>query len=242
MTLEIIPVRLGEVDDSTDLVREITGKIQLRDSDILVVSHKMISKHENRVISLDTITPSLLAQGIASEYQKDPRIVELILAESKRIVRMKRGVLIVETHHGFVCANAGVDESNVARGHAALLPANPDYSARELRHQLEAKTGRSLAVIISDTFGRPFREGQTDCAIGLSGIIPIRDHRGTCDSTGRQLRVSQTAIVDEVCAAAELVKGKAEGCPVSVVRNLEYDTSEDTIGRLLRRRSDDLFY
>lgn len=242
MALEVIPVCFEDaVDDGADLAGIIAGKIALRDSDILVVSQKIVSKQEGRTVSLDTVAPSLLAQGIASQYQKDPRIVELVLSESKRIVRMGHGVLIVETHHGFVCANAGVDESNLPRGSAALLPVNPDASARELRCQLEAKTGKALAVIISDTFGRPFRTGQADCAIGVSGIAPVCSYVGTRDTEGRELRVSEIAVADEACAAAELVKGKAKNCPVSVVRNLCFAPG-DSVGALLRKKQDDLFY
>jgi len=242
MALEIIPVCFdGDVDEKTDLASVIAGRVRLRDGDVVVVSQKIISKQEGRAVQLDSVTPSLLAEGIASQYRKDPRIVELIMSESKRIVRMGRGVLIVETHHGFVCANAGIDESNVAPGHATLLPADPDASARGLRHQLSKRTSRSVAVIISDTFGRPFRTGQTDCALGISGIKPIEDYRGTSDSAGRELRASEIAVADEICAAAELVKGKSRNCPVSVVRNLEFTASDDSISSLLRSEDGDLF-
>jgi len=242
MAIEIIPVCFDDdVDDKTDLASVIAGKIQLQDGDVVVVSQKIISKQEGRVVSLDSVTPSLLAEGIASQYRKDPRIVELIMSESKRIIRMGHGVLIVETHHGFVCANAGIDESNVALGHATLLPVNPDASARELRHQLSKRTSRSVAVMVSDTFGRPFRTGQTDCALGISGIKPIEDYRGTNDSAGRKLRVSEIAVADEICAAAELVKGKSRNCPVSVIRNFEFTASDDSISSLLRSEDGDLF-
>ncbi len=242
MTLEIIPVCFEDyVDDKTDLASVIEQGIKLQDGDIVVVSQKIISKQEGRVVPLDSVTPSLLAQGIASQYQKDPRLVELILSESRRIVRMERGVIIVETHHGFVCANAGIDQSNVSMGHATLLPVDSDASARRLRQRLLVKTGRSTAVIVSDTFGRPFRTGQADCALGVSGINPIEDYRGTSDSAGRKLRVSVTAVADEICAAAELVKGKSGNCPIAVVRNLGFTASDDSVNSLLRPEDEDLF-
>ncbi len=242
MTLEIIPVCFEDyVDDKTDLASIIEDRARLQDGDIIVVSQKIISKQEGRVVSLDSVTPSLLARGIASQYQKDPRLVELILSESRRIVRMGRGVIITETHHGFVCANAGIDQSNVSMGHAALLPVDSDASARRLRSRLLAKTGRSTAVIVSDTFGRPFRTGQADCALGVSGIKTSADYRGTSDSAGRRLLVSEIAVADEICAAAELVKGKSDNCPIAVVRNFGFDASDDSVSSLLRPEGEDMF-
>jgi len=242
MAVEIIPVCFEDsVDGSTDLGDMIAGRIQLQDGDILVVSQKVVSKAEGRTVELSRVVPSLLASGIASQYRKDPRIVELVLAESRRIVRMGRGVLIVETHHGFICANAGIDESNVELGLATLLPVDADASARGLRHRLSARTGKSVAVLISDTFGRPFRMGQTDCAIGVSGIEAVRSYRGTPDTVGRHLRVSEIAISDELCAAAALVKGKASNCPVSVIRNFDFIRAEGSVRSLLRPEDEDLF-
>ncbi|HIC05539.1 MAG TPA: coenzyme F420-0:L-glutamate ligase, partial [Candidatus Nitrosopelagicus sp.] len=167
MTLEIIPVKIQkEIEPDDDLVDLILESSEVNDGDILVFSQKIVSKNDGRILSLSSVNPSLLANGIASSYGKDPRLVELILSESKRIVRMENGIIIVETKHGFVCANAGIDESNVQDGYATLLPDNPDQSANLLKGKIEQKTGKNIAVIISDTFGRPFRLGQTNVAIG----------------------------------------------------------------------------
>ena len=242
MTLEIIPVCFeDQVTPDTDLASLILSKIDLVENDILVVSQKIISKQEGRIIELDSVVPSILAEGISAAYDKDPRIVELILSESERIVRMQRGIIIVKTHHGFVCANAGIDESNIELGHATLLPVDSDTSAHKLRNQLFAKSGKNIAVLISDTFGRPFRTGQTDCAIGSSGLNTIRDYRGLHDTMGRKLRVSEIAIADEICAAAELVKGKSSNCPVAIIRNFEFESRDTLIGTLLRHQDEDLF-
>ena len=171
MSIQIIPVKIQKDiipnDNLVDLVLEST---EIQDDDILVFSQKIVSKNEDRIISLASVNPSLLANGISSSYDKDPRLIELILSESKRIVRMENGIIIVETNHGFVCANAGIDESNVQDGYATLLPEDPDRSANLLKEKIEQKTGKNIAVIISDTFGRPFRLGQTDVAIGIAGI------------------------------------------------------------------------
>ena len=147
----------------------------------------------------------------------------------------------MKTHHGFVCANAGIDESNVEVGSVTLLPVNSDASARELKHQLANKSGKSTAILISDTFGRPFRMGQTDCAIGVSGLNAIYDYRGSNDNMGRELRVSAIAIADEICSAAELVKGKSNNCPVAVLRNFKFEPSDTSINSLLRSDDEDLF-
>ena len=174
MVLQIIPIKTQkEIGIDVNLVDLILESSEINDGDILVFSQKIVSKSEGRILSLSSVNPSLLANGIASSYGKDPRLVELILSESKRIVRMENGIIIVETKHGFVCANAGIDESNVQDGYAALLPEDPDKSASLLKERIEQKTGKNTAVIISDTFGRPFRLGQTDVAIGIAGIEPI---------------------------------------------------------------------
>src|SRR5437899_4860624 len=217
------------------------SKPQLKNGDILVFTQKIISKQEGQVVNLSDVHPTLLAVGIASEYNKDPRLVQLILDESKRIVRMKNGIIISETKHGFVCANAGVDESNVKEGYATLLPVNAELSAHKLRKEIKSKTGIEAAVIISDTFGRPFREGQTNVAIGFSGIFPISDYIGTKDSFGRLLRVTAIAIVDEICSASELVMDKTLNTPIVIVRNYKFDKKTGSINDLLRSRSTDLF-
>jgi coenzyme F420-0:L-glutamate ligase/coenzyme F420-1:gamma-L-glutamate ligase len=242
MSIQIIPVKIQKDivpnDNLVDLVLEST---EIQDGDILVFSQKIVSKSEGRILSLSSVNPSLLANGISSSYNKDPRLVELILSESKRIVRMENGIIIVETNHGFVCANAGIDESNVQDGYATLLPEDPDRSANLLKEKIEQKTGKNIAVIISDTFGRPFRLGQTDVAIGVAGIEPILDYSGKPDTFAKIMQVTAIAIADEICAATELVMGKVEKCPVAIVRNYKFDFSNTKIQNLLRPKHEDLF-
>jgi len=191
MVLQIIPIKTQkEIGIDVNLVDLILESSEINDGDILVFSQKIVSKSEGRILSLSSVNPSLLANGIASSYGKDPRLVELILSESKRIVRMENGIIIVETNHGFVCANAGIDESNVQDGYATLLPEDPDRSANLLKERIEKKTGKNIAVIISDTFGRPFRLGQTDVAIGVAGIEPILDYSGKPDTFAKIMQVT----------------------------------------------------
>jgi coenzyme F420-0:L-glutamate ligase/coenzyme F420-1:gamma-L-glutamate ligase len=211
------------------------------DGDILVIAQKVISKQEGRIVALSSVKTSLLSEGISSQYNKDPRIIELILSESKRIVRMKSGLIIVETNHGFICANAGIDESNVADGFATLLPLNSDKSAKLIRNKILDETGKNIAIIIADTFGRPFRMGQTNCAIGISGLNPILDYSGTLDSFDRILRVTAIAIADELSAAAELVMEKTKKSPVVIIRNYSYDLMDKSIDELIRPENEDLF-
>lgn len=242
MTLEIIPVNFKkEIQPGDKLADLISSKIKLQDGDILVISQKIISKQEGRIVNLSLVIPSILAVGLASEYQKNPQIVETILSETKRIVRMENGILISETKHGFICANAGVDESNVEEGYATLLPEDPDKSAKNLQEQIQNKTGKKIVVLISDTFGRPFRMGQTNCAVGISGIEPIIDYAGTKDDFDRVLRVTAIAIADELCAASELVMGKTLRCPVAIVRNYNFDQKSSTVQKLIRPKEQDLF-
>ena len=242
MSIQIIPVKIQKDivpnDNLVDLVLEST---EIQDDDILVFSQKIVSKNEGRILSLSSVNPSLLANGISSSYNKDPRLRELILSESKRIVRMENGIIIVETNHGFVCANAGIDESNVQDGYATLLPEDPDRSANLLKERIEKKTGKNIAVIISDTFGRPFRLGQTDVAIGVAGIEPILDYSGKPDTFGKIMQVTAIAIADEICSATELVMGKVEKCPVALVRNYKFNFSDAKIQNLLRPKHEDLF-
>ena len=242
MSIQIIPVKIQKDivpnDNLVDLVLEST---EIQDGDILVFSQKIVSKSEGRILSLSSVNPSLLANGISSSYNKDPRLVELILSESKRIVRMENGIIIVETNHGFVCANAGIDESNVLDGYATLLPEDPDRSANLLKEKIEQKTGKNIAVIISDTFGRPFRLGQADIAIGIAGLEPILDYSGKPDTFAKIMQVTAIAIVDEICSATELVMGKVEKCPVAIVRNYKFDFSNTKIQNLLRPKHEDLF-
>lgn len=243
MTVEIIPIQIEkEIQPGDDIVQlMLFSKQSIQDGDIIVFTQKIISKQEGQVVNLASVNPTLLAAGIASEYRKDPRVVQLILDESKRIVRMKNGIMISETSHGFVCANAGVDESNVQEGYATLLPKNPNKSAEMLRNKIKEKIRKNVSVIISDTFGRPFRKGQTNTAIGFSGIAAITDYVGTKDNFGRTLRVTEIATVDEICSAAELVMRKSIHVPIAIVRNYNFDNKKSTVGDLIRTKSDDLF-
>jgi len=242
MVLEIIPIKIQrEIGIDTNFVDLILESSEINDGDILVFSQKIVSKNEGRMLSLSSVNPSLLANGIASSYGKDPRLIELILSESERIVRMENGIIIVKTKHGFVCANAGIDESNVQDGYATLLPKDPDKSASLLKERIEQKTGKNIAVIISDTFGRPFRLGQTDVAIGIAGLEPILDYNGKPDTFGKIMQVTAIAIADEICSASELVMGKVEKCPIVIVRNYSYNFSNAKIQELLRSEHDDLF-
>jgi len=227
MTLEIIPVKIEEeIEPNTDIIDLVLKSTVINDYDILIFSQKIISKNEGRIVDLSSVNPSLLASGIASSYGKDPRLVELILSESKRIVRMQESVIIVESNHGFVCANAGIDESNVRDGYVTMLPEDPDQSADKLKKQIEQRTKKNTAVIISDTFGRPFRLGQANIAIGIAGMEPIIDYKGKPDTFGKILQVTAIAVADELCSASELVMGKVENCPVAIIRNFKFDFSD----------------
>ena len=242
MSLQVIPVKIQkEVESGDDLVDLILESFEINEGDVLVFSQKIISKNEDRILSLSSVNPSLLADGIASSYGKDPRLVELILSESKRIVRMENGVIIVETKHGFVCANAGIDESNVKDGYATLLPDDPDKSANLLKDRVKQKTGKDTAIIISDTFGRPFRLGQTDVAIGIAGLEPILDYNGKPDTFGKIMQVTAIAVADEMCSTSELVMGKVQKCPIAVIRNYNFNSSTAKIQEMLRSDHDDLF-
>ncbi len=216
----------------------------IRDGDIIIVSHIIVSRAEGRMVNLREVKPSPFAENVAESLGKDPRLVEVILRESRSIVRMGRGHLITEARQGFVCANSGVDQSNVpGEDVVALLPEDPDESARRIREGVERLTGRRVAVIVSDTHGRPLREGEINVAIGVSGMKPIRDRRGERDLFGYILRVKRTAVADEIASAAELVIGQAdEGIPVAIVRGYEFERSEDATAReLIMPRDRDLF-
>lgn len=243
MTLEVIPLsikrEIGTDDKLVDVI--LSSKPKFEDGDILVLSQKIVSKQEGRIVNISLVIPSILALGIGSEYEKDPKLIEIILSETKRIVRMGHGILIVETKNGLICANAGVDESNVNNGYATLLPSNPDKSARNLRDEIFKKTKKNIAVLISDTFGRPFRMGQTDCAIGVSGIDSIIDFQGKKDTFGKILRITAIAIADELCSASELVKGKTLQNPAAIIRNYKFTANEGTMKSLLRPDDEDLF-
>jgi coenzyme F420-0:L-glutamate ligase / coenzyme F420-1:gamma-L-glutamate ligase len=235
--------RIKQGDDLAEVIRVALrkGKLELRDDDILVVTQKVVSKSEGRLVRLDQVTPTEAAVSLGRELGKDPKLVELVLRESKRIVRKGHGVIITETHHGFVCANSGIDTSNVEGGYAALLPVDPDASARKIREKLERSTGKRLAVIITDTFGRPWREGQTDMAIGCSGIEPLDVLFGKKDPYGYVLKVTAPAVVDEVAAAAELVMTKLSMVPVALVRGVKYKRSDSGMSSMVRDSRLDLF-
>ena len=217
------------------------ASLEVVDRDIFVVTQKVVSKDEGRTVRLESVKPSRLARAWAGELGKDPALVEVILSQSRRIVRMDRGRLIVETHHGFVCANAGVDQSNTAAGEVTLLPKDPDASARRLRSSLERSFRTHLAVIVSDTFGRPWREGLVNVAIGVAGLTPLMDYRGGLDSAGRRLEATAMAWADELAGAAEPIMGKTRGIPVAIIRGLTYPAAEGSARALIRAPKNDLF-
>ena len=217
----------------------------LRSGDVLVVAHKVVSKAEGRVVALRDVAPGERALALAAEHGKDPRVVEVILAESSAIVRSRPGVLICRTHHGFVCANAGVDASNAAApGELVLLPRDPDASARALRARLRELCGAVVGIVVSDSFGRAWRVGQCDVAIGAAGLAPADDWRGRRDAAGRELTATIVAVADEAAAAADLARGKDSREPAVLVRGLErFVTEADGPGAaaLVRARGEDLF-
>jgi len=216
--------------------------LQLERGDIVVVAQKIVSKAEGRVVSLRNIKPSALAKGMARAMRKDPRHVEVILRETKRVVRRRGPHLIVETRHGLVCANAGVDKSNVeGEDLVTLLPKDVDRSARRIREQIMERTGKNVSVIVSDTFGRPWRLGQTNVAIGLSGMRPWVDYRGTRDKFGYELSVTRVAAVDELAGAAELVMNKVDGVPVAIIRGYLHPRGRGSARQLIRPAKQDLF-
>lgn len=229
-----LPALLGDAIEASGL--------GLAADDILVVTHKVVSKAEGRLVRLAEVEPSALARRFAAQYGKDARQVEVVLREATRIVRMDRGVIIAETAHGFVCANAGVDASNVGGGDlVALLPEDPDRSAESIRQAVQEKAGVSVAVIVSDTFGRPWREGHTNVAVGLAGMKPLRDYVGQRDPFGYELRVSTMAVADELAAAAEPVMGKLSRVPVVIVRGFAFEPGAGTVQELIRPPERDLF-
>ncbi len=215
----------------------------IQSGDVVVVTQKIVSKAEGRVVRLEDVTPSALALTISQGHRRDPRHTEVVLRESKRIVRMDRGVIISETHHGFVCANAGVDASNVPGATTlCLLPQDPDASARRIRQGIRQRLGVSPAVIISDTFGRPWRGGATNVAIGVAGMEPMLSYVGQEDAQGKTLHTTVLCVADELAAAAELAAGKVLGVPVVLVRGYPYQPSESASHQALLRDPDkDLF-
>lgn len=248
--LKIIGVTgIAEVQPGDDLGPMIVAAARTQGTpihiwDVLVVTQKIVSKAEGRLVDLATVEPSNRAVELATPSGRDPRLVELVLRESRSVVRtdLERGVLITETHHGFVCANAGIDASNVPGDDTVtLLPKVPDRSAAAIRRHVEGAVSGSVAVVISDTFGRAWREGHVNFAIGVSGMAPIRDYRGSLDAVGNELKVTQIAEADELAAAAELVMAKAAQIPVAIVRGHKFVPDEGGYEPLIRDRSTDLF-
>lgn len=242
-------------DDLSSLIIESANlnNIQINNHDIIVIAQKIISKSENRSFYLDDVVPSKKALEIFSIHKKDPRLIELILRESTEIIKVSDKILIVETRYGFICANAGIDQSNVSKNteEVLLLPENPDESAKKIRNSLYQRIGKNVSIIISDTFGRPFRKGQTNVAIGIAGINPIKSCIGQKDSFNKILKVTEIAIVDELASSAELVMGKTLGIPVAIVKGYDYeqqslDPTKDkgidlSIRSIFRSKSQDLF-
>jgi coenzyme F420-0:L-glutamate ligase / coenzyme F420-1:gamma-L-glutamate ligase len=216
--------------------------LRFQSGDILVVKHKIVSKAEGRIVDLKKIRPSVESRAWGKQYRLDPRVIELALRESRAVIRRKNGVLITETHHGFVCANSGVDVSNVDGGaHALLLPEDPDRSAARIRNQIKKLTGLSIAVIITDSFGRPWREGLVDFCIGIAGMKALRDDRGRKDSHGYKLHASIEAVADELAAAAGLICGKLNRTPACIIRGFPYKPGRARTRDLLRPAASDLF-
>lgn len=237
---------MPEVASGADLASLIAGAVarggrRVEQGDVLVVAQKVVSKAEGAVVRLETVTPSPMAERWAAQTGKDPRAIEVVLREAQRIVRMDHGILIVETRHGFVCANAGVDTSNVEPGFVSLLPDDPDASAERLRARLSEAFGVSIAVVVSDTFGRAWREGVVNVAIGVAGLLPLLDYRGTTDSYGRPLTSTVIALADELAGAAELVTRKSAGTPVAIARGAAEWAGPGNGRMLVRDSSRDLF-
>lgn len=238
---------LPELQPGDDLVTLTNQALErsaahLESGDVVVFTQKAVSKAEGRLVRLEDVLPSPLAVRWAARWGKDARTTELALREAVRLVRMDRGIIVAETAHGFVCANAGVDTSNLPSGYAALLPIDPDDSAERLLDGLERSWGCRLGVVVSDTFGRPWREGQVNVAIGVAGLPPIRDYRGQLDTHGRELRSTAIAVADELASAAELVMDKSKGIPVAVVRGTGLGGSGTGRATLVvRRPEEDMF-
>lgn len=236
---------LPEIGAGDPLGTLIAERAELEDGDVLVVSQKVVSKTEGRVRRLSSVIPSAEARRLAAVLGKEPNLVELILQESRAVIRAERSVLIVETRHGFVCANAGIDSSNVPEPDAVcLLPEDPDASARRLRAEVAAASGARIGVVVADSFGRAWRLGQVEVAIGCAGLAPLDDWRGRVDAGGRKLEATAIAIADEAAAAADLVRDKAAGVPAAVVRGLGHHIgAEDGPGAAALRRpaEEDLF-
>ena len=233
-------------DDLAKIIVETAAKnnVQIENGDIIVVSQKIVSKAEGRVVKISQINPSEEALKLAEKVQRDPKLIELVLKETRRIIKASSEILIVEDKRGLICINAGVDKSNVPRDSYSLLPENPDESARKIKERIAELTGKNVSVVIGDTFSRPFRRGQVEFAIGIAGIKPFKDYRGQRDLYNNLLKVKNVAIADEIACAAELVMGQAkEAIPVAIIKNLERaETSEkSSIKELAISRQEDLF-
>ena len=248
--LRIVPITgIGEIPQGTDLGKLIHDALQtqhltIEQGDVLVITQKIVSKAEGQLVNLDEIEPSEFARIAAQQGKKDAQHLEVVLRESKRIVRMDHGVFISETHHGFICANAGVDESNIGgTRQLALLPVDSNRSAREIRARLQqlSETQPDIAVIISDTWGRPWRTGQVNNAIGVAGMESVVDYRGQIDPYGYELQASAIAVADELAAAAELVMGKIDRIPVALIRGYSYIPAEGDASTLIRDGASDMF-
>ncbi|MEX1172022.1 MAG: coenzyme F420-0:L-glutamate ligase [Chloroflexota bacterium] len=250
--VEVVAIAgLGEIVPGDDLPGLIAGALAaaagilpLRDDDVLVVTQKVVSKAEGAIVDLTAVQPRPEAVEFAERWDRDPRQVEVVLREARRVVRMAHGVIITETHHGFVCANGGIDASNVgpASGNVVtLLPANPDASADRIRAAVRARLGHDLPVIVSDSFGRPWRWGIVDVAIGVSGLAPLEDLRGEVDADGRVMRSTVRAVADEIASAAELVLGKTAGRPIALIRGATVVRGEGRIADALIPGHMDLF-
>ena len=246
--LRLIPVRFADEVQPSDSVTEKLldalkhHKLALEAGDILILKHKIISKAERAVVDLDTVKPSASSVAWARRYQLDARVSELALAESRRVVRRKQGVLITETQHGFVCANSGVDVSNVNGGrHALLLPRDPDRSAMRIHRELKKRLHLYIPVIITDSFGRPWRQGLAEVAIGVAGMKALHDYRGRCDPNGYALKATVEAVADELACAAGLVCGKLARTPACVVRGFWYQPGRGSARDLIRPAAEDLF-
>jgi coenzyme F420-0:L-glutamate ligase/coenzyme F420-1:gamma-L-glutamate ligase len=247
-SIEIIPVPVADqIRPGDSISKKLLAalrhhKLSLREDDILVVKHKIVSKAEGRMVDLETIRPSRSSVAWARRYDLDARVVELALSQQRRIVRRKLGVIITETEHGFVCANSGVDVSNVDGGrHALLLPKDPDRSAARLHRDLKRWLKVSIPVIISDSFGRPWREGLTEAAIGVAGMNPLHDHRGHKDPHGYTLKASVDADADQLACAAGLVCGKLARTPVCIIRGFDYQPGKGSAKQMIRPAEKDLF-
>jgi coenzyme F420-0:L-glutamate ligase / coenzyme F420-1:gamma-L-glutamate ligase len=247
--IEIIPIPINiNINPKVKLLNTLLQSLKsnnqiIKNGDIIVIAQKIISKHEGRTVSLKNILPSSRSIALAKKTNKDPRIMELILKESRKIVRVFNNTIITETQHGFICANSGIDQSNVSKNKnlVLLLPKDPDKSANKLKKEIYEKTRKNIAVLITDTFGRPFRMGQTNIAIGIAGINALKNYKGKRDMFGKILKVTEIAIVDEIAGAAELVMGKTEGIPIAIVRNLPYSKSNSSIKKIIRKENRDIF-